>query len=298
MFVSSNRLSDIKAYFHSKLAADFSENEINLMVKYLSIKRLNISSFDFLTSKPILLSESDLLYFNFALKRLLKNEPFQYILGDVEFYGLELNSDVRALIPRPETEELVDWVLSSVVDDQSLKIADLCSGSGCIALALKSKLPQSEIIAAELSIDAIALIEENCLKTKLEIVTQKMDVLNPVDYSIFEKNSFDAWVSNPPYIPNKEKALMAPNVLDFEPHMALFVEDNEPLIFYSVIALEAKKYLKNNGHLLFEIHEELSAEMHEMLLNLGFVNIELRKDLQGKARMMRAQNVISSHESN
>ena len=293
MFVSSNRLSDIKSYYHSKLASLFSENEINLMVKYFSLKRLKISSLDYLSSSPILLSESDLLYFNFALKRLLKNEPFQYILGDVEFYGLELNCDSRALIPRPETEELVDWILTTLDRNTELKGTDLCSGSGCIALALKSKLSNAEIVAAELSEDAIALIEENCRKTNLEILTEKMNVLSANDYSIFKTNSFDFWVSNPPYIPNKEKELMAENVLGFEPHMALFVEDSDPLIFYKEITKQAVKYLKEGGYLFFEIHEGLGVEMTQMLMEEGFVNIELRKDLQGKARMMRAQNVIS-----
>jgi release factor glutamine methyltransferase len=289
MFVTSNRLSDIKTYYHSKLASLFSENEINLMVKYLTIKRLEISDVEYINSSNNLLSESDLLYFNFALKRLLKNEPFQHIIGDVEFYGLELNSDARALIPRPETEELVDWVLESLDENSFLEIADLCAGSGCIALALKSKLPNSEIIAAELSEDAIALIEENCLKTNLRVIPMKMDVLIDEGYTDFEANSFDCWVSNPPYIPHKDKEMMSENVLDFEPHMALFVEDNDPLIFYIKLAENARKYLKNDGLLFFEIHEDYSQEMLDMLQQKGFVNIELRKDLQGKARMMRAK---------
>lgn len=293
MFVSSNRLSDIKSYYFTKLSSLFSENEINLMVKYLSIKRLGLSNADYLSSNSILLSESDLLYFNFALKRLLKNEPFQYILGDVEFYGLELNCDARALIPRPETEELVDWILESIDRKEPLNVMDLCSGSGCIALGLKSKLPNAEIIAAELSEDAIALIEENSIKTKLNIIPIKMDVLNEDDYSKFKIENFDCWVSNPPYIPNKEKTLMEQNVLDFEPHLALFVDDNDPLMFYQSIAEQAKKYLKSGGLLFFEINESYSKEMEKMLTELGFLNIELRKDLQGKARMMRAQNVIS-----
>ena len=297
MFVKSNRLSDIKSFYHSKLSSLFSENEINLMLKYLSIKRLNLSSVEYINSMDNLLSESDLLYYNFALKRLLKNEPFQYIIGDVEFYGLELNCDSRALIPRPETEELVDWILSSLDKNTTREIADLCAGSGCIALALKSKIPNAEIIAAELSEEAIALIEENCLKTDLRVIPIKMDVLDDEEYSSFEGNSFDCWVSNPPYIPNKDKQMMSENVLDFEPHIALFVEDNDPLIFYSKLAENAKKYLKNNGFLFFEIHEDYSEEMNAMLKEKGFVNIELRKDLQGKARMMRAQNVISNYES-
>ncbi|MEJ6584072.1 MAG: peptide chain release factor N(5)-glutamine methyltransferase [Crocinitomicaceae bacterium] len=297
MFVSSNRLSDIKSYYQSKLAFLFSENEINLMVKYLTIKRLEIIDVEYINSSNSLLSESDLLYFNFALKRLLKNEPFQHIIGNVEFYGLELNCDARALIPRPETEELVDWVFESFDKNSFIEIADLCAGSGCIALALKSKLPNSEIIAAELSKDAIALIEENCIKTNLLVIPMKMDVLIDEGYTDFEANSFDCWVSNPPYIPHKDKEMMSENVLDFEPHMALFVEDNDPLIFYIKLAENARKYLKNNGLLFFEIHEDYSQEMLAMLKQKGFVNIELRKDLQGKARMMRAQNVILSNES-
>lgn len=297
MFVQSNRLSDIKSLYHSRLSSVFSENEITLILKYLTIKRLNLSSIEYINSSINLLSESDLLYFNFALKRLLNNEPFQYVIGDVEFYGLELNCDARALIPRPETEELVDWILSGLDKNDKLEIADLCSGSGCIALALKSKLPNAEIIAAELSEDAIALIEENCLKTNLHVIPLKMDVLNDASYSSFEENSFDCWVSNPPYIPTKDKQMMSENVLDFEPHMALFVEDNDPLVFYSKMAENAKKYLKNIGFLFFEIHEDYSEEMKSMLELKGFVNIELRKDLQGKARIMRAQNVISNHES-
>lgn len=297
MFVQSNRLSDIKSFYHSKLASLFSENEINLMLKYLAIKRLNISDIEYISASNNLLSESDLLYYNFALKRILNNEPFQYIIGDVEFYGLELNCDARALIPRPETEELVDWVLSTLNKNAKLEIADLCSGSGCIALALKSKIPNAEIIAAELSDDAIALIEENCIKTDLHVIPLKMDVLRDAEYSSFEEGSFDCWVSNPPYIPMKDKQMMSENVLDFEPHLALFVEGNDPLIFYSKLAENARKYLKNYGYLFFEIHEDYSEEMKSMMLLKGFVNIELRKDLQGKARMMRAQNVISSHES-
>ncbi len=297
MFVQSNRLSDIKSYYHSKLSSIYTESEINLMLKYLAIKRLGINSVDYINSLNDLLSESDLLFFNFAMKRLLKNEPFQYIIGDVEFYGLELNCDARALIPRPETEELVDWILDSIEKNTVVKIVDLCAGSGCIALALKSNLPNSEIIAAELSADAIALIEENCQKTSLDVVPLKIDVLKDEAYSSFEENGFDLWVSNPPYIPNKDKDLMSQNVLGFEPHMALFVEDHDPLIFYIKLAENARKYLKKNGYLYFEIHEQYSEEMNALLLEQGFVNIELRKDLQGKARMMRAQNVISSYES-
>lgn len=296
MFVKHNNLTEIKAYFKTELP-EFSQTERNSMVKQLAIKRLDISPSDFLLSDDILLSESDLLFFRGVVKRLQKNEPFQHIIGEVEFYDVVLKSDKRALVPRPETEELVDWVVQSVNIHEEQLILDLCSGSGCIAFALKSALPKVEMKTIELSEPAIELILENIKFTSLDIDVIKADVLNPESYTCFQKYSFDVWVSNPPYIPNKDKKRMHENVLDFEPHMALFVDDNDPLLFYREIALNAKEYLKNEGYLFFEIHEDFGSEMIVLLESLGFVNIELRKDMQGRARMMRAQSVFLSNES-
>jgi release factor glutamine methyltransferase len=296
MFVKHNNLTEIKAYFKTELP-EFSQTERNSMVKQLAIKRLDISPSDFLLSDDILLSESDLLFFRGVVKRLQKNEPFQHIIGEVEFYDVVLKSDKRALVPRPETEELVDWVVQSVNIHEEQLILDLCSGSGCIAFALKSALPKVEMKTIELSEPAIELIRENIKFTSLDIDVIKADVLNPESYTCFQKYSFDVWVSNPPYIPNKDKKRMHENVLDFEPHMALFVDDNDPLLFYREIALNAKEYLKNEGYLFFEIHEDFGSEMIVLLESLGFVNIELRKDMQGRARMMRAQSVFLSNES-
>ena len=296
MFVSKNNLESVKAYFQERLPS-FSNSEINLMVKYLTIKRLEINESDYMIQQPFLFSESDLLFFRSAVKRLLQNEPFQHILGEVEFYGLELISDNRALIPRPETEELVDWVINTYSAQGNVEILDLCAGSGCIALAVKSVLDKSNLVAAELSQSAIDLIEENCLKTNLKIDVKKMDVLLENEYSDFEINSFDCWISNPPYIPESDKLKMHSNVLDFEPGMALFVENDNALIFYRKIAEQATKFLKENGFLFFEIHEELANQTISVLDEYDFVNIELRKDLQGKDRMIRAQKVSSQNES-
>lgn len=296
MFVSKNNLESVKAYFQEKLP-DSSSSEVNLMVKYLTIKRLNINESDYMIQQPFLFSESDLLFFRSAVKRLLQNEPFQHVLGEVEFYGLELISDNRALIPRPETEELVDWIVKSFALKRDIKVLDLCTGSGCIALAVKSVLGDSEVVAAELSEDAIGLIEENCLKTNLEISVKKMNVLLENEYSDFKKNSFDCWISNPPYIPESDKLKMHSNVLGFEPGMALFVENDNALIFYRKIAEQARGFLKENGFLFFEIHEDFADETISVLEEYDFVNIELRKDLQGKDRMIRAQKVSSQNES-
>lgn len=297
MFVQANSLEEIKRYFNSELSNLYTESEVKLIIKELTIKRLNISPVDFVLVLRERLSESDLLFYHDALKRLRKQEPFQYILGEVWFYDLNLKIDSRALIPRPETEELVDWIKTDLKNHSQPTIMDLCSGSGCIALALKSLMLESNCSAAEYSEDALSLLRENTKRTNLSLDISKMDVLNEDDYSCLVPNSFDCWVSNPPYIPTREKSLMAPNVLKHEPLMALFVADEDPLIFYRVIAEKALVYLKKEGVLYFEINENLTVSMLTLLEGLGFVNIEVRKDLQGKDRMMKAQTVSSHHES-
>ena len=297
MFVQANSLEEIKRYFNSELSNLYTESEVKLIIKELTIKRLNISPVDFVLVLRERLSESDLLFYHDALKRLRKQEPFQYILGEVWFYDLNLKIDSRALIPRPETEELVDWIKTDLKNHSQPTIMDLCSGSGCIALALKSLMLESNCSAAEYSEDALSLLRENTKRTNLSLDISKMDVLNEDDYSYLAPNSFDCWVSNPPYIPTREKSLMAPNVLKHEPLMALFVADEDPLIFYRVIAEKALVYLKKEGVLYFEINENLTVSMLTLLEGLGFVNIEVRKDLQGKDRMMKAQTVSSHHES-
>ena len=291
------RLNDIKQALKKQLADQYESVELGPILSILIEHVTGWDQVQQVIHKDNTISAAQELTFETAATALLAGRPIQYITGKTWFMGEPYIVNEQVLIPRPETEELVDWILSSLDKNTTREIADLCAGSGCIALALKSKIPNAEIIAAELSEEAIALIEENCLKTDLRVIPIKMDVLNDEEYSLFKGNSFDCWVSNPPYIPYKDKQMMSENVLDFEPHIALFVEDNDPLIFYSKLAENAKKYLKNNGFLFFEIHEDYSEEMNAMLKEKGFVNIELRKDLQGKARMMRAQNVISNYES-
>ena len=289
MFVQHNDLSGIKAYFSQKLADLFTESEIRSITKQVVLDRMKIDSTEYLIG-DLRFSESDLLHFRSIIRRLLKNEPLQHVLGSVHFCQLELISDKRALIPRPETEELVQWIREESQNQQNLKIVDICAGSGCIALAVKDYLPNSNVIALELSDDALNLIEENKNHTGLEIEVHKFDALKD-DYSQF--SSADVIVSNPPYIPTKDKAFMAANVLDFEPDMALFVSDDDPLVFYREIGIGAMTALTNQGWLYFEIHEDLGNETLDLLKKIGFVNTELRKDLQGKDRMIRAQKVLS-----
>lgn len=295
MFVQHNDLSGVKDYFASKLQQLFTESEIKQIVKMFVCNRLNISNSEYLFASELKFSESDLLYFRDVVKRLGKDEPVQYVLGEAFFYDLELKIDERALIPRPETEELVDWIVKEFDSSKSWKMTDVCAGSGCIALALKSVFPASEVDALELSQEAISLIQENKGKTDLEINVVPFDA---VEGSLSELNkTYDVIVSNPPYIPQKDRAMMHRNVLDFEPDMALFVEDDDALLFYRRIGEDSMSVLGENGSLFFEIHEDLGQSVVELLKEIGFVNIELRKDLQGKDRMVRARKVSSLYEN-
>ena len=288
MFVQSNDLKGIKSYFYRELSEKFSESEINLIVKVTVCNRLNISSNEYLLVRSQKFSESDLLHFRSIVKRLKNDEPFQYVVGSTEFFGLEIKTDHRALIPRPETEELVSWALELYDLNSAASMMDICGGSGCIALALKDNLPNAKVSILEFDKAALSLIRENMEILDLDIQIIEGDALTSEVYRVLKPGTFDCWISNPPYIPFKDKSKMARNVLDFEPGIALFVEDDAPLVFYRSIAREALLYLKNEGRLFFEIHEDLKEEVVALLTELGFVNIEVRKDLQGKYRMVQA----------
>lgn len=289
MFVQTNSVKAVKAYFKDRLKDLFTESELKAMIREAVITRLNLSSADYLLSDDRLLSESDLLYFRSIVKRLQANEPFQYIMGHTDFFGLKMKTDQRALIPRPETEELVQWVTEEYDRSGAYSMMDLCTGSGCIALALKSYFKIAEIIGTDLSSAALDLSKENASDLSLSVRWMQLDATDLKEYEVFGARSFDCWISNPPYIPKKDKHEMLPNVLDHEPHMALFVENDDALLFYREIGKAGLIYLKPGGRLFFEIHEGLGYETKELLTELGYENVIVRKDLQGKDRMVMAQ---------
>lgn len=290
MFVQTNSVHAIKAYFKDRLKERFSESEIKLITKESVMLRLTLSSGDYLLSDANLLSESDLLFFRSVVKRLLDNEPFQYIIGKTEFFGLEIKTDSRALIPRPETEELVQWITELFDKNQHLNITDICTGSGCVALALRSHFINSNLIANDISQEALNLTNENAEILKLPIKTILQDATQA--HSLKEESQKDdIWVSNPPYIPLSDKLVMEMNVLDHEPHIALFVENDDPLLFYREIGKNALVNLTSGGMVFFELHENLGEQTADLLKQLGFINIELKKDLQGKIRMIKGQKI-------
>jgi release factor glutamine methyltransferase len=291
MFVSSNSVIEIKRYFKKQLSSLFSDSEIKQISNHAIKTRLNLSQADMILADEIRLSESDLLYFRSIVKRLQTNEPVQYIFGDTDFYGLTIKCDSRALIPRPETEELVDWILADIKQFnpiENLLILDMCTGSGCIALALKSQLKNATVSAMDWSQEALDLTKENCQALKMELNIQKLDALSDFNSWDLKAVSFDVWVSNPPYIPFLEKHLMESNVLDFEPEMALFVEDDSALVFYNNIAKAARLFLKSGGVLYFELNENYAEETKQLMEEIGFISVEIKVDLQGKKRMLKA----------
>ncbi len=228
-----------------------------------------------------------------AICRLGNNEPLQHVLGYSTFYGYRFKCDGRTLVPRPETEELVDWIVSnwSTVNSQqsTVKILDIGTGTGCIALSLAKELADTEVTALDISEDALSLAKENAKLLEVENVDFiKGDILNIETQNIASLQKYSIIVSNPPYVRECEKAEMEANVLDYDPHTALFVTDDDPLIFYRAIGKFALTHLTPNGALYFEINQYLGQETCDLLIGLGYKNVELRKDINGNARMIKA----------
>ena len=231
-------------------------------------------------------SEDDISIWNVILEKLKTQIPIQYILGTTHFYSSEFIVDENVLIPRSETEELVDWIVklnSKLSKKKDLKILDIGTGSGCIAISLAKNILNSAVFAVDVSEKALAVAQKNASLNNVSVTFLHKDILetNHLD------QKFDIIVSNPPYVRNIEKAEIKPNVLDNEPHLALFVSDNDPLIFYKKIAELAAANLNPNGQLFFEINPHYAEELIKLLEENGLQG-EVKQDMQGKKRMIRA----------
>ncbi|MEO5998274.1 MAG: peptide chain release factor N(5)-glutamine methyltransferase [Chitinophagaceae bacterium] len=240
-----------------------------------------------------------------CLSSLLVHKPVQYVLGEAWFFKMKFRVNEQVLIPRPETEELLDWIIDEVRPRQAglqglapderngkikgggICILDIGTGSGCIALGLKNKLPLAEIYACDVSEDALAVARKNALAQEVTVHFIHCDFLNKE--AIHDLPQFTIIVSNPPYIPLQDKTTMHPNVLLYEPHLALFVEDEDLLVFYQSIADFAKTHLIGMGDIFVEIHEQMGDGVKKIFIQRGFENVELRKDLQGRERMIRVK---------
>lgn len=270
-------------YIEKELEGLYPGTEIQGFTRLIleNVFRLNYTGLVLRKDDPILSAEKKQI--EKIVQRLKNFEPVQHILGETEFYGLKIRVNPSVLIPRPETEELVNWIVETGLPGNP-KIADIGTGSGCIALALKKQMDNASILAVDISEKAIQAAEINSNLNRLDVEFFQTDILN---WEKYEWDCFDLIVSNPPYVREMEKVKMQPNVLNFEPQMALFVPDDDPLIFYRKIASFAKKYLQKNGWLYFEINENLGREMTLLMQNLGFRKTEVKKDINGKDRMLR-----------
>ena len=301
----NTKIKDYRTQFIQELSAIYDIGEAESFFYLILEEKQKLKRIDLALNPDLIFSDEEIKLWNSILEQLKKKIPIQYLLGKTSFYGLEFEVNSDVLIPRPETEELVDWIIQSTknevrgakleVENRKIKILDIGTGSGCIAISLAKNIPNAEVFAIDVSEKALATAQKNAIINKVEVNFIKTDILKTDDLKKLPTSHFplptyfDIIVSNPPYVRELEKLEIKKNVLDNEPHLALFVDDNDALIFYRKIAELAQKNLSPNGKLFFEINQYLGNEMIQLLEKIGFKNIELRKDIYGNDRMIRGE---------
>ena len=263
----------------------YSDSEALALAKMLLVEVFGFSTLELYGGKDKEFSEKHRSVLAEMIRRLQKNEPIQYIIGIESFCGLTFEVDPNVLIPRPETQELVSWIVEDCRADEAIRILDIGTGSGCIPVSLAKQLPMAEVESWDISEGALEVASRNCERNGVKVLLRQKDVLNASPEGVF----YDVIVSNPPYIADREKVDMEANVLDWEPSLALFVPDDDPLLFYRKIAQLGCEMLKEGGSLYFEINRAYGQETSLMLNKLGYNQIELKKDSWGNDRMIKAK---------
>jgi len=290
-------IKELQNLFLDELNHLYPKEEIYSFFYLLASNQLKYSKSEIALKPQVEIKSNELNFFLKALTKLQGEIPIQHILGETEFYGLTFKVTEDVLIPRPETEELVLWIIEEIkrnrLQDQKISILDIGTGSGCIAIALAKKLSNADIYALDVSVKALKIAKENAALNNVNVHFINQDVLKSEVISLKGSKEekpllFDIIVSNPPYVRKLEKSEIKKNVLEYEPHLALFVNDDNPLLFYDKIADIAIGQLKKNGLLFFEINQYLGNETFNLLKNRKFQNIELKKDLFGNNRMIKA----------
>ena len=274
-------------YIRSQLIEVYTKSELRVISSLILEEVCNLSFSDIVNCKFKNLSITEKQKITHIIKRLQNNEPIQYVLGKTEFYGLDFIVNSSVLIPRPETEELVEWILLETKQINP-HLLDIGTGSGCIAIALAKHLHYGTVDAWDISEEALKVAKDNAVLNQVSIKFSKVNVLDAVDID----KRFNIIVSNPPYITMSEKKMMEKNVLDFEPHEALFVPNEESLIFYSKISDIALKMLNPKGFLYFEINQAKGIDVMELLIRKGFQDVKLKKDISGNSRMIKAMKPL------
>lgn len=288
------RIKEYRAQFIQELSSIHGADEAESFFYLILEDQKQLKRIDLALQPDLVFSDADLDYWNAILIELKKEIPVQYLLGKTHFYGLEFEVNENVLIPRPETEELVEWIIQSQkseVRSQQLRILDIGTGSGCIAISLAKNIPNAQVYAIDVSEKALDTAQKNAVNNQVEVNFIKTDILKTNDLESLSTSNFqvptqfDIIVSNPPYVRNLEKEEIKKNVLEYEPHLALFVEDDNAFVFYRKIAELAQKNLATKGQLFFEINQYLGNEMIQLLEKMNFKNVELRKDIYGNDRM-------------
>ncbi|MBJ6369010.1 peptide chain release factor N(5)-glutamine methyltransferase [Snuella sedimenti] len=288
------KLKEVQQLFHQRLDRIYSKNEIDSFFFILIEVLYGVSRIELALKPDEIVGDKESILK--ALNALELEQPIQYIIGQTEFYGLNFKVNEHVLIPRPETEELVEWVLLKLKTKdwmhKELNVLDVGSGSGCIAVTLAKHLPNAKVYAFDVSKEALVVTKHNAKLNDVTVEYVNADILNPDTWNEnFNSLKFDVIVSNPPYVREQEKRFMKGNVLKNEPHLALFVKDEDPLLFYKAITNLAVKSLRGSGMLFFEINEYLGNEMIQLLKSLNFSEIELKQDIYKKDRMIKGSIV-------
>jgi len=294
-------LKDLQKLFHHNLDPYYGKQEVSsffvlILEHYFKMTRMYLA----LHPNQFINNEDQEVFFK-VLKALKEQKPIQYILGTTTFCGFTFKLNEHTLIPRPETEELVNWSVKSLENkvlgikrskenDRILKILDIGTGSGCIAISIAKKLPHVKVYAMDISLEALKIAKNNANSNSVNINFIHADILkNEVKILEFKALKFDLIISNPPYVRLMEKPQIKANVLNYEPHLALFVKNDNPLVFYNKIREFAEEKLNDKGELFFEINEYLSEETVNLIKDYNFIQVELKKDIFGKYRMVKGQ---------
>ncbi|MES2544429.1 MAG: peptide chain release factor N(5)-glutamine methyltransferase [Bacteroidota bacterium] len=282
------KIKEYRTYFINELTPIYDESEAESFFYLILENNHQQKRIDLALNPDLFFSDSEIQIWNTILEKLKLEIPIQYILGKTSFYGLDFDVNENVLIPRPETEELVEWIIKDCFvprNDRKIKVLDIGTGSGCIAISLAKNIPNAQVFAIDISEKALATAKRNAVNNEVNVAFIEQNILATDNLH----QQFDIIVSNPPYVRNVEKEEIKKNVLDNEPHLALFVADNDALVFYRKIAELALKNLSQNGQLYFEINQYLGKETVDLLQNMNFKNIELRKDIYGNDRMVRCE---------
>lgn len=277
-------IKNIRQQFHAQLKEIFPSTEIDTFFNLLIEHFAGLSRLDLAMNPKLQLEKVQQQNLEKALERLKKQEPIQYIIGETEFYGLKFKVDKNVLIPRPETEELVDWIIKDTPTPSDLSVLDIGTGSGCIAVSLAAYLLDSKVTAWDVSSGALQIARQNAKLNKVNVDFQQQDILKTQTSANIK---YDIIVSNPPYVRDLEKEWMQPNVLEFEPELALFVKNEDALLFYRKILEFAQNHLSPKGQIYFEINEYLKPELETLLEKYDFGTVQFRQDIFEKTRMLR-----------